>query len=137
MKFRMTEHDEQVAVIKWVRYAQKLYPALRLLHASANGGLRNVITARRMKSEGVTAGIPDLFLPHAAGGYHGLFIEMKTKGGRVSQTQQWWIDALAEQGYLTAVCYDAPAATLLLTRYVQGCCHNKKALQQALDTVSR
>ena len=119
MSSHLTEHDEQVTVVEWARYNQSRYPALRLLHASANGGLRHIITARRMKSEGVQAGIPDLFLPHAAGGYHGLFIEMKIKGGKLSQAQTWWLEALNAQGYKAVVCYGAIEAIACLKSYLE------------------
>src|SRR5699024_6741469 len=39
---RMTEHDEQVALIRWAELARGKYPALRWLHAVPNGGARNI-----------------------------------------------------------------------------------------------
>lgn len=118
MKFRTTEHDEQVAVVEWARYAQKLYPALRLLHATPNGGLRHIITARKLKAEGVKAGVPDLLLPVARDGQHGLWIEMKTKGGKISATQTWWLAELEKEGYQVAVCYSAHEAIGVIKKYL-------------------
>src|SRR5262245_64718583 len=49
----------------------------RLCFAIPNGGARDVITAGRLKAEGVRAGVPDVCLPVARAGYHGLFLEVK------------------------------------------------------------
>lgn len=75
-----------------------------MLCASANGGLRNKITAARLKREGVRAGYPDIFLNIARNGWHGLFIELKDGKGRVSESQRWWHERLTEQGYAVFVC---------------------------------
>ena len=58
-----------------------------------------------MKGQGVRAGVPDLCLPVARGNEHGLFIELKVAGGRVSDEQKKWLKALSGQGYRAAVCY--------------------------------
>src|SRR5699024_10256580 len=78
---RMTEHDEQVQLIRWAGLARGAYPALRWLHAVPNGGARNIVVARKLKAEGVQRGVPDLCLPVPRGPYHGLYIELKRAGG--------------------------------------------------------
>lgn len=80
-----SEHDEQVAVCRWLTYRGIPYFAV------PNGGLRNVITATRLKAEGVKPGVGDLmiFLPNGIN----LSLEMKTRnGGRVSTEQREWMD---------------------------------------------
>lgn len=77
-----SEHDEQVAVCRWLTYRGIPYFAV------PNGGLRSVVTATRLKAEGVRQGAPDLlvFLPHVT-----VALEMKTRdGGRVTQAQKEW-----------------------------------------------
>ena len=44
--------------------------------AIPNGGSRDRREAARMTAQGVKPGVPDLFIPRAAGKFHGLFIEM-------------------------------------------------------------
>ena len=73
-----SEHLEQVTLVNELR---KKYP---LTHAISNGGYRTKTTAKRLKEEGVLAGVPDLFIPELA-----LYIELKrTKGGLVSPQQK-------------------------------------------------
>lgn len=75
-----TEHAEQVTFVKWFRIQ---YPKL-LIFAIPNGEYRDPKTAQRLKAEGVTAGVPDLFIPS-----HNLWVEMKrSKGGAVSKDQK-------------------------------------------------
>ena len=72
----------------------------------------------RLKMEGVRAGVPDLFLPVATGGKHGLFIEMKrTKGGTISPEQKDWLAHLNEQGYRAEVCKGFEAAKAVIQDY--------------------
>jgi hypothetical protein len=81
----MTEHDEQVALSRWVTLLQPRHPELALLHAIPNGGHRHKAVAVRLKAEGVKRGVPDLCLPVPRGGHHGLYLEMKTRQGRKSR----------------------------------------------------
>ena len=98
--FQATEHQEQVSLFQWAAHMSGKYPELRLMYAIPNGGLRNPVVASKLKAEGVKAGVPDIFLPAARCGYHGLYIEMKRiKGGRLSTEQAQWIADLLNQGY--------------------------------------
>ena len=73
-----------------------------------------------MKAEGMRSGVPDLFLPVARKGYHGMFIELKRRrGGVVSKDQQQWIDDLREQGYHAIVCRGFDEAKEQLTEYLK------------------
>lgn len=98
-----SEHDLQTACVNWFRMQYREYA--HLLIAIPNGGQRDVRVARKLKAEGVVAGVPDLFLAVARGQSHGLWIEMKNgKAGRVSEHQHYMIDSLARQGYKGVVC---------------------------------
>ena len=89
------------------------------LHHSPNGGSRNIVEATKFKRMGVLAGFPDLFLFVARGGYHGLFIELKAKGGRVSKAQADMIARLQEAGYLCCVCFGANSAIETIKAYLE------------------
>ena len=114
----MTEHDEQVALIHWAKLMQSILPELALLHAIPNGGQRSKATAGKLKAEGVQAGVPDLCLPVARGGYHGLYVEMKWKSNKPSSAQRWWLSKLNEGGYLAVVCYGFDEARATLEGYL-------------------
>jgi hypothetical protein len=78
-----TEHEEQRELVRWFR---QTWPGVRIF-AIPNGGHRSPATAGRLKAEGVSSGVPDLFIPA-----WGLWVEMKrTKGGSLSAEQKDWI----------------------------------------------
>ena len=118
---RHDEHHEQVSLIAWAEWASFDRPELAMLFAIPNGGARDAVTGAKMKAEGVKPGVPDLCLPVARCGYHGLYIEMKRRdGGRVSPVQQRWIDRLTEQGYRVVVCHGRDEAERVIVAYLEG-----------------
>ena len=74
---KRSEATEQEQVMLWCSYIAIRHPELNLLYHVPNGGSRNEIEAANLKRQGVKAGVPDLALPVARKGYHGLYIEMK------------------------------------------------------------
>lgn len=84
-----TEYEEQSALIEWADLASKKWPALRWLHSINNGAYVSIGVAVKLKKAGTRRGIPDLMLPVAHGGFHGLYVELKrTKGGHVDPDQK-------------------------------------------------
>lgn len=81
------EFNDQCGVIEWTKYRLQQYPELELLYSIPNGGSRHKIEAINLKRSGVKAGVPDLCLPVARNGFHALYIEMKTKKGKLSPKQ--------------------------------------------------
>lgn len=119
-RMRQEEHNEQVNLMKWWSLAHfKFKIPERCLFAIPNGGQRNVITAKRLKDEGVRSGIPDLFLAVTTPSFSGLFIEMKkAKGGRVSKHQEEMLKELSERGYKTEVCHGWSEAVAAIQNYL-------------------
>lgn len=96
-KQRHDEDDYQMACVRWFEVT---HPKLgMLLHHSPNGGKRDSRTGAMFKRMGTRRGFPDLALLVPSSGYHGLFIEMKTKDGRQSGSQKEYEKLLKEQGY--------------------------------------
>ena len=114
----MSEHDEQVALFQRIKLLANKYPELHLLFAIPNGGHRHLAVAKKLKAEGVKAGVPDLCLPVPKGQFHGLWIEMKVKPNRTTQSQRKWLTALHEQGYKTKVCYGQDEAWDCIMEYL-------------------
>lgn len=116
---RSPEHYAQVAVIKWARAQSAAWPALRMLYAVPNGGDRHAAVARKLKAEGVRRGVPDLVLAYPnEQGYHGLYLELKAEGGRVSREQREWLECLREAGYAAAIAYGSDAAIAVICDYI-------------------
>ena len=116
---KVSEHDEQCAVIQWAQLHERKYPALSRLHAIPNGGKRNIVVAKKLKAEGVKAGVSDLCMTVPRGEYHGLYIEMKAIGGRLSDAQSEWINRSKENDYAAFVCYGAKEAIEILEWYLK------------------
>lgn len=116
-----TEAQEQEALFAWAEWQLGKHPELALLHHIPNGGSRRPAEARRLKAQGVKPGVPDLCLPVARGGYHGLYIELKrSRGGRLGESQRKWLASLAEAGYLAVVARGHEEAERVLTWYLEG-----------------
>ena len=113
----MSEHTEQVAVIQWYRYQYPKYA--KCLWAIPNGGVRHIGTAVKLKAEGGLSGISDLFLMIPKSGWHGLFIEMKVKGGKLSDSQKEFMGNATLMGYQAVVCYGFEQAKDAITEYLK------------------
>ena len=98
---RKTEHTESDLQRQCVTWFRLQYPADALmLFAVPNGGGRSVVEASIMKGEGVTAGVADLLLLEARGGWGCLCLEMKTKkkGSKQRPSQKAWQTAAERAG---------------------------------------
>ena len=94
-RFKHSEHSEQVGFVNWFRAK---YPDT-LIFAIPNGEKRSISVATRLKAEGVTRGIPDLYIPSC-----NLWVEMKrATGGRLSPDQKKVIEYLRSVGHTVIV----------------------------------
>jgi hypothetical protein len=118
--WRENEAQAQEAVFEWIALHAKRFPGLALAFHVPNGGSRHKAEAVNLKRQGVRSGVPDIFIPIARQGYHGMFIEMKAKGGRIKQAQADYINAVREQGYITMICYGSDEAIEWLEWYLRG-----------------
>lgn len=114
------EAMEQTALFEWAQHMETRIPELKLLYHIPNGGSRNMLEAVNLKRQGVKAGVPDLCLPVARGGCHGLYIEMKAGKNVPTSMQVEWLTKLSQQGYATYVCYSWTEAKGKILNYLQG-----------------
>ncbi len=157
-----SEHGVQRALFAWIRWAEvygfeaawdddsyagnyakppQPVPELRWCHAIPNGGLRDKITAGKMKQEGALTGILDIFLPLPIPQmlgllkYGGLYIEMKRAeslkdgvrkdkiidraAGKTSEPQDEFIAYARRVGYAVSVCFDWRSAAQEIQKYVE------------------
>ena len=112
-----TEHAQQAALFAYIAQ-QTDYPELKLAFSIPNGGLRDKVTAARLKSEGCKAGVWDIFLPVPRGPWCGMFIEMKAGKNRLTEMQREFRDNLAGN-YRFAVCYGWEEARDEMMRYME------------------
>lgn len=98
-----TEHNLQAACVTWFRMQ---YPTRAgLLFAIPNGAKlagtpwQRAKAWKRFEAEGALPGAADLFLAIPSGDLAGLFIEMKTKQGRQSDTQAAFEAGVVAAGY--------------------------------------
>ena len=99
------EGQEQAALMTELRI--RLPEVADLIYHVPNGGHRVKAVAAKLKAQGVKAGIPDLVLPMARGGFFGLYIEFKAtppNDAAISSSQHERIRKLNAQGYLAVVC---------------------------------
>lgn len=115
---RDIEHQTQCACVRWFRYQ---YPNLAmLLFAVPNGGARDRVTGAKLKAEGVVAGVADLFLSVARGGFHGMYIEMKTVNGRQSESQKAFQRSVEAEGYIYKVARSSYGFMREVEEYLRG-----------------
>lgn len=114
-----TEDQEQITVMSWAHHVKYGNGRLSdyLIHIP-NGGSRNVIEAAKFKKMGVKAGVPDLQLLIPNGLIHGLWIELKSKAGKLQPSQRLMMQRLEEQGYLCKVCFGADEAIQEIKNYL-------------------
>lgn len=94
------------------------WPELKLLYHIPNERKCDPRQGKKLRLMGVRRGVPDLCLPVPRGGYHGLWIEMKTETGRATDDQKWWGERLTAQGYAWEVCHGWESATRVLEWYM-------------------
>lgn len=112
----LTEHEEQCLLIKWF----DLQHRDKIIFAIPNGGQRNLLVAKKLKTEGVRAGVPDLFLAYPNRTHCGLFIEMKrAKNGKLTQAQKDMMFELEKFGYHCVVCHGFDEAKKAIEEYLR------------------
>jgi hypothetical protein len=117
------EHEEQVKLFTWAAGNESAHPELALLFAVPNfSGKLGRWTARhgaRLKAEGRKPGVPDVWLPVARNGYHGLAIELKAGRNQPTIVQHQWLKRLAAEGWRTVIAYSASEAIGEIVTYLR------------------
>ena len=132
------EDAHQTALFMWIALNAQQYPKLTLAFAIPNGGQRHKATAAKLKATGVKKGVPDLLLPVARHGLHGLFIELKRpasqgkRKGATADEQDAWIAKLRGERYGACTCYGWEQARDVLLQWIYTCEENN---QQAAENV--
>lgn len=107
-----TEHEEQVAFVKWFRIQ---FPHIRIF-AIPNGIRTGFKQAIKAKNEGMSAGVPDLFIPE-----WGVWLEQKRQKGSVTSPEQkdwhrYLEDRCGHKVIIAYGCTDGVSKIMELTR---------------------
>jgi hypothetical protein len=95
-----SEHQEQVAVVQWLRRRGLIFFAV------PNGAKMGAREGSKMKKEGMQKGIPDLLILNPP-----IALEMKRReGGRLSPEQEEWGRVFESLGWSWVVGYGAKDA---------------------------
>lgn len=115
----MSEHKTQSELFKMIdaAIAANVHPVFETVYAIPNGGLRNKLTAYKLKLEGVRPGVWDISVDYASIGLHGLKIEMKYGKNKLTREQKKRQMIYAANGYATEVCYSAKEAFDVICNY--------------------
>ncbi|MGM0703870.1 MAG: VRR-NUC domain-containing protein [Pseudomonadota bacterium] len=118
------EGMEQRKLISWLRgeymrgsQVGRLFPHV---YHPPNGGVRSWKTAKALKDQGARAGVSDLVVRQARGGWHGLYLELKAtppRDAELADSQQEWLTGSDEQGYCAALGLGVEQAKAVLREY--------------------
>ena len=111
----MNEHSMQVKVVQYVR---TFYPEVLILSVP-NGAGTSAKNRLALYAEGLLPGVPDLFIPEARQGFHGLWIEMKTQEGVESVAQKRIRNHLEDNNYLCYVARSEQTAINIIEAYLK------------------
>ena len=111
--YNLSEDEYQQTVVEYCDACK-----IPVVHI-ANEGKRSVAYAARLKRIGMRKGFPDLFIPIASGGHHGLFIELKSMTGRLTPAQKWWLAELNHEGYRAVMCRGSDEAIDVIRKYMK------------------
>jgi hypothetical protein len=119
---KVTEHEEQCALVAWFKIQHRKLDGhlMSIPNGAILGGdarLRS-IQMNKLKAEGLLTGAADLFLMVPIGTYHGMFIEMKSKSGKLSEDQKSFLGAAQLMGYFCVVCFSFEEAKNAITNYL-------------------
>lgn len=112
-----SEASEQSVFFAWLAVYRPFVRALTF--AVPNGGKRNIFEAKALKLQGVTPGVPDVFMAIPSESFSGLFIEFKFGKNRASGLQNAFIARVREAGYRADICYSFEEAKAVVLEHLK------------------
>jgi len=115
------EYEDQVAVFEWAAGMEYKWPCLKLLFGSLMGVKLPPKLLNKYQKAGMKKGKPDINLPVPMGGYCGLWIELKRKGGdKPKGKQEETLKNLAIVGNSAHACWGSANAIKVIKQYLEG-----------------
>lgn len=110
------EEHEQFKVVQYMKYQ---YPWVLFTHVP-NENKATIAWRKKLKALGAQSGVQDLLFFQPEPPYVGLAIEMKSKKGKVTSNQKFWLDGLKLRGWYTCVCWSFEEARLEIDQYFKN-----------------
>lgn len=102
-KVIISEHMIQSACFDWVRAMEQTDERYKMIYAVPNGGHRFISVARKLKREGVKAGVWDVMVDVPMRGFHGMRLEFKSEKGKLTSEQIEMGHRYKRYGYVTSI----------------------------------
>ena len=112
------EEDMQILICNTCRRRSLTDDRYKGFYHVPNGGKRGKREAGRLKLAGVLKGVPDLVFPLPTETYHGLYLELKVPGGKVSKEQEEIMGLYLDRGYRCEIAWSYDEAIQKIERYM-------------------
>ncbi|MGP9679952.1 VRR-NUC domain-containing protein [Halomonas sp. AOP27-A1-41] len=120
------EGNEQAVLIRWLLGEKMRGERVGQLHDVTyhvpNGGVRSYKTAAAMKRQGAKAGVSDLVIMDARGGWFGLYLEFKASPphtAALADSQHDWLALAHDRGYCAVLAVGLEEAKRVLREYAE------------------
>lgn len=114
-----TERQIEKAIFDWLKYHKDVGDyAFKIANEA---GSRSTHEMKSLVDRGLKPGFPDIgiLIPNDNIGYHGLFLELKTKKGRLSNVQKIWLKRLEDKKYMARAVYGLDEAIEIISLYAE------------------
>jgi hypothetical protein len=126
----LTEHEIQSGIFAELAQYHGKIAGLEWVHSIPNGAKlpytkgkdnrRICNQAVWLKNEGMTPGISDIFGPAPRGGYHGIYVEVKSRIGKASEEQKAFMEYAAGEGFYVCLVRTINEGVGQILGYYQG-----------------
>lgn len=111
----ISERVIQKSIVSYLRW--RGYSSYIIQIYNEGAGMRD--RARESYAMGIRPGASDLFIMVARKEKHGLFLELKSENGKVSEHQKKFLQDAKEQGYETGVAWSFDEARKIVDAYLE------------------
>lgn len=112
--YSSSEDAIQIALMEWISLHPYISPYI--IHIP-NEGKRSISFGRKLKKMGMRSGVYDLFIAMPKHGYHGMWLELKSKKGKLSAKQIMFGKDMEKQNYLPCVAWSLEDAMNIIKLY--------------------
>lgn len=115
ISLELPEEDIQKYLFDWIGW----HGLQNICFAIANQRKCSPAYGQKLKKMGVKAGVSDIFIARSMHGFHGCYLELKTKNGKLSPEQKEFLTAMNKEGYLTLVSHSLDDAIRCVDVYLR------------------